>query len=395
VNTQTYGLVAFIPVRGGSKSIPFKNIKPLAGKPLVHWSIEAALGCSAIDMVFVATDSERIAECVTSLGSERIKVIGRSPETCTDEASSESALLEFCNNIQCSHVLFIQATSPLLTAGDLNGAWDKFKTSQCDSLLSLVRQKQFIWQKTEHETVEPANYNPLTRPRRQEFSGHLMENGAFYISSRDSILSTGCRISGRITHYEMPEEAYIDLDEPIDWLVTEHLLNARLQKHASIRLKDIRMLVTDVDGVLTDAGMYYSEKGDELKKFNTRDGKGLELLRQAGFKTGIITSENTTMVSRRAAKLKFDHVMQGIIDKENALRLMADEAGLELSQILYIGDDVNDLPAINMAGVSACPADAVDEVKKVADIILTAKGGGGAVREVCGLLISAAGSTHT
>lgn len=380
-------VVAFIPVRGGSKSIPMKNIKLLAGKPLVHWTIEAALGCEAIETVFVATDSAIIAECVNSLGNNRVKVIGRSQETCTDTASSESALLEFCASAECSHVIFIQATSPLLTAADLCAAWDKYQNNHFDSLLSLVRQKHFIWQEEPDGTAAPINYHPLKRPRRQDFSGYLMENGAFYISERTRILDSGCRISGTIACYEMPEETYIDLDEPIDWLVTEQLLLARMKSTVPAACKNIRMIVTDVDGVLTDAGMYYSENGDELKKFNTRDGKGLELVRKKGIKTGIITSENTHIVSRRANKLRFDYVMQGISDKEEALRRMAGEAGIDLAEILYIGDDVNDLPAIRIAGLTACPSDAVEAVRQSVDLQLTARGGEGAVRELCELLL--------
>lgn len=381
-------VVAFIPVRGGSKSIPMKNIKPLAGKPLVHWTIEAALGCEAIDTVFVATDSDIIAACVNSLGDSRVQVIGRSQETCTDTASSESALLEFCANADCSHVIFIQATSPLLTSADLSAAWEKYQSNRFDSLLSLVRQKHFIWQEEPDGTAAPINYHPLKRPRRQDFSGYLMENGAFYISERTMILDSGCRISGTIGCYEMPEETYIDLDEPIDWLVTEQLLLARKRTSLSAACRDIQMLVTDVDGVLTDAGMYYAENGDELKKFNTRDGKGLELIRSKGIKTGIITSENTQIVSRRAAKLRFDFVMQGITDKEEALRRMAGKAGIDLSRILYVGDDVNDLPALRIAGLTACPGDAVEAVRQSVDLLLTSRGGEGVVRELCELLLA-------
>jgi N-acylneuraminate cytidylyltransferase len=384
---QSPRTVAFIPARGGSKSIPLKNIREIAGKPLIYWVIEAALGCPDIETVYVATDSDKIARCVEATNQSRVVVIARSPATCTDEASSESALLEFCEGRDFEQVFFIQATSPLLTSADLSNAWETYRCSGCDSLLSLVRQKRFVWRASKEGLASPVNYDPLQRPRRQEFAGYLMENGAFYISKRSRILDSQCRISGRIGFYEMPEETAVEIDEPVDWIVTEQILLDREQKKKRQLLTNVRMLVMDIDGVLTDSGMYYSETGDEMKKFSTRDGKGIELIQQAGFATGIITSENVQMVRRRADKLKIKYVMTGIRDKEAALRQMAAEAGRTPQEILYVGDDVNDLPAINIAGISACPSDAVAAVKQRADWVCHNRGGQGAVREICDMLL--------
>lgn len=384
-------VAAFIPVRGGSKSIPLKNIKNIAGKPLVYWTIEAALECSFIDKVFVSTDSQEIEECVTKLNNPKLAAIDRGPETATDTATSESALIEFCHKYEYDYIFFIQATSPLLTSQDLTVAWEKYRSHKLDSLLSVVRQKRFIWQENQNGTAEPLNYNPLNRPRRQEFQGYLVENGAFYLSACENILSSGCRISDKTGIYEMCEESYFELDEPSDWLIIENLLLNRSPKHESNDLKsllrDVKLLVMDVDGVLTDAGMYYSENGDELKKFNTLDGKGLELIREQGIKTAIITSEKTSIVEKRAQKLKIDYVYQGILDKQAVLRELSSRAGVDLSQIAYIGDDVNDLPAIDIAGFTFCPAGATAKVKRRVDLVLNNRGGEGAVREVCELLL--------
>lgn len=384
-------VVAFIPVRGGSKSIPLKNIKALAGKPLVYWTIEAALGCPFIQHVYVCTDSDDIANCVSKIESDRLSIIGRSPETATDTASSESVLVEFCRNYDFQHVFFIQATSPLLSYEDLSGAWLKYSQNSFHSLLSVVRQKRFLWEEDSSGSAVSLNYEPLCRPRRQDYDGFLVENGAFYLSSREDILSSGCRISGNIGTFEMKDETYYELDEPSDWLVIESLLINQLKNQQSTGLDDklnrIKMLVMDVDGVLTDAGMYYSESGDELKKFNTRDGKGLELARKNGFKTAIITNENTKIVERRAAKLQINYVFQNSSNKEKVLRKLSSDSGIKLEEIAYIGDDLNDLPAIKIAGLSACPANAVREVKELVDIVLKTKGGEGAVRELCDLLL--------
>lgn len=152
----------------------------------------------------------------------------------------------------------------------------------------------------------------------------------------------------------------------------------------------IRLLLTDVDGVLTDGGMYYTESGDEFKKFNTRDGMAFELLRNAGIKTGIITSENTRMVARRAAKIKADYLFQGQRDggKLAAAMEICVREGLEMSQVAYIGDDLNCIGLLTKTGMAACPADAVEEVKSIPGIrVLDRKGGEGCLREFVELIL--------
>ncbi|TDB63513.1 HAD-IIIA family hydrolase [Arundinibacter roseus] len=147
---------------------------------------------------------------------------------------------------------------------------------------------------------------------------------------------------------------------------------------------EIKLFLTDVDGVLTDGGMYYTESGDEFKKFNTRDGMAFEILRKAGIKTGIITSENTQMVARRAAKIKADYLYQGQRDggKLAAALEICEKEGLTIQQVAYIGDDLNCISLLEKAGLAACPADAVEAVKNVPGIMLLyKKGGEGCVRE--------------
>jgi YrbI family 3-deoxy-D-manno-octulosonate 8-phosphate phosphatase len=149
------------------------------------------------------------------------------------------------------------------------------------------------------------------------------------------------------------------------------------------------MLAMDVDGVLTDAGMYYSESGDELKKFNTRDGMGIKLLQAAGLVTAFITREKTAIVERRGQKLAVPEVHQGVDDKLAVLTTLAKKYGFSLDQVAYIGDDVNDLEALRAVGFSAAPADAMPSVLKAVHYICAKKGGEGAVREVADLILAA------
>ena len=165
----------------------------------------------------------------------------------------------------------------------------------------------------------------------------------------------------------------------------------RLGRALQARLRSVRMLAMDVDGVLTDAGMYYTESGDELKKFTTRDGMGIKLLQAAGLVTAFITREKTAIVERRGQKLAVPEVHQGVDDKLAVLTTLAKKYGLTLDQAAYIGDDVNDLEALRAVGFSAAPADAMPSVLKAVHYVCKKKGGEGAVREVADLILAAHG----
>ncbi len=214
--------IAFIPVRGGSKSIPLKNIRPFCGRPLVYWTAKAASDCAAIGHVYVATDDARIADVVRGLMLPRVEVVARGAETATDTASTESAMREFARAHDFENIVLVQATSPLLTADDLAGGIAAFEAGGYDSLLSVVRQKRFVWREADGG-ASPVNYDPQLRPRRQEMTGFFVENGAFYLTSRVRLLETASRLSGRIGVYEMPEATYFEIDEPSDWVIMEHL----------------------------------------------------------------------------------------------------------------------------------------------------------------------------
>ena len=152
----------------------------------------------------------------------------------------------------------------------------------------------------------------------------------------------------------------------------------------------IRLFLTDVDGTLTDGGMYYTSTGDTMKKFNTRDGMGLQLMQRAGVKVGIVTSENTEIVTRRAEKLGLDYLVQGRRDggKLAAVRDICTEMGITLEETAYIGDDVNCAELLRHAGIAACPADAMPQVKAIPGIrVMTLKGGDGCVREFINQLL--------
>ncbi len=384
--------VAFIPVRGESKTIPLKNIRPICGEPLVYWAVKAACECRYIDIVFVASDNNQIKCTVEQFKSEnalfdKVQVISRSPESASDTASTEYAMMEFAADYVFDNIALIQATSPMLTGKDLDGGFELFSTEGTDSVLSVVRQYRFIWEQNKGGIVKPSNYDVFNRPRRQDFDGYLVENGAFYITSKVNLLRSQNRVSGNIKAYEMCEDSAYEIDSPSDWIILEALMKKNGMAPKKGSASNIKMLLTDCDGCLTDAGMYYSEFGDELKKFNTRDGMGFALLQQKGILTGIVTSESVKLNERRAKKLNLDIFVEGCKDKCSAIQKLCDEHQIPLKNVAYIGDDINDKEIIQMVGFGCCPADATSVVKDVATYCAHAKGGEGVIREVADLIL--------
>jgi len=384
-------LVALVPARGGSKGIPGKNIRPFCGEPLLYWVCRAAEECGAIAETYVATDDESIAAAVRGLGLSKVRVIERAPDTATDTASTESVLLDFAKRVDFTHLALLQATSPLLTSGELSQGCTRLITGGCDSVFSAVRQKRFRWTEQPDGSAAPENYDPLRRPRRQDYEGFLVENGAFYITSREKLLESGCRMSGRIEAIEMPEDTYFELDDLFDWTIMEGLMRRREQIARGglrERLRGVRLAASDVDGCLTDSGMYYGEQGDELKKFSTRDGMGFRLLREAGFDTAIITLENTELMKRRAAKMQVAELHQGAEDKVGVMTRLLEGRDYGWEHVAYLGDDLGDLELLKRVGVSACPSDAIPAVRDAVDIVLSTPGGRGAFREFAEMILA-------
>ena len=209
-----------VPLRGGSKSIPYKNIKELAGKPLCYWTLKAASESKYIDEVWVSTDDSKIKNIVLSLGLD-VKVIDRPAEFAKDTSSTESVMLHFAEHVDFDILNLVQATSPLTASEDIDMAIEQFFAEGDDSLLSGVLYKKFFWT-PDGKTL---NYDYMKRPRRQEFSGVVHENGAFYLTKKEILLKNKNRLGGKIGIFLLSEEKAIDIDEPADWpLADKHLL---------------------------------------------------------------------------------------------------------------------------------------------------------------------------
>lgn len=215
--------IAFIPVRCGSKSIPFKNIKEFCGKPLVYWSLLELEKSKEIDNIFVATDCIEIKDIVNNFKFSKVRVYDREMKNANDTASTESVMLEFLHKKNFNNddlFLLVQATSPMTQSSDFGKALKKLKDDDSDSVLTCTRVKSFFW----NEDGTSINYDYKNRPRRQGFNGVLVENGAFYINSVKNIKKYKNRLSGKISIYEMDEFKSVDIDEEDDWLIAEKLM---------------------------------------------------------------------------------------------------------------------------------------------------------------------------
>ena len=375
---------AIIPLRKNSKGIPGKNKKKMLGRPLFSWVLTAAI-FSELDEVYVFTDDEDIINYINReyFWSSKVKALLRNDQNASDTASTESVLLEFATavNNDFDILCLLQATSPMTTSEDINRTLNEIAENKKDAALTVVNTHRFIW----NSDGTPQNYDVFKRPRRQDFDGLLIENGAVYATTKEAFLNSKNRVSGSIGLIKMPEESLVEIDSLSDWEIVENLLADR-QKKKKIHQK-IEYLVLDVDGVFTDGCVYYDAEGEMAKKFDMRDGMGLEIIRQNQVEVIVMTSENSELVAQRMKKLQIKHTFLGVKDKFSFLTQFLLDRNSSFGAVAYVGDDVNDLANICSVGWSFTPSDATNIVKANADYVLTQASGAGAIRETCEILI--------
>lgn len=377
--------IAIIPLRAGSKAIPNKNKKKMLGRPLYQWALGEAI-FSNLDKIYIFTDDQQIIEDIKKEyhWTDKVEVVKRSEESAIDTASTEMGMLELAMQLNYNFDIYclIQATSPLLTREDINQVLFKVEEEQFDSALTVVENKRFTWTKD----GKSVNYDYLHRPRRQDYEGMLVENGAFYAVKKETYLQTKNRLGGKIGIVKMCEDSLYEIDEPSDWDIIEILLKNRELKHKKNR-SEIKYLVLDVDGVFTDGRVAVTKDGELSKTFSLRDGMGIELLRLEKVEVIVMTSENSLIVAKRMEKLKLDYVFLGVKDKYSKIEQFLLDKKIDRSNIAYIGDDINDLSNICSCGLTFTPIDGIEKVKDCADYILHNKGGDKAIREAIEIII--------
>lgn len=383
-------VLAIVPARGGSKGIVRKNMQPVAGRPLLAHTLEQARQTPAITRVVVSTDDEEIGATAREYGAE---VIRRPAEISGDEATSESALLHALDHLKRAEgyepdlVVFLQATSPLRGPDDIQNAISTLGEQRADSLFSACRFGGFIWRR-DGDQVRSVNYDYRERPRRQDAPVEVRENGSIYVFKPSVLREHGNRLGGKIAAYLMSEESSLEIDEPQDLEEVRRRLGPGRVERTEPDWGQVLLLVLDFDGVMTDDRVWVDESGRELTACHRGDGWGIARVRDAGVEVVVVSAERNAVVAARCEKLQV-RCYQGLRDKGAVLRQLRAERSLPAQRVVFVGNDVNDLDCMRLAGCGVAVADAHPLVLEQADWILGSRGGHGAVREVCDLILAA------
>lgn len=393
------GVHAVIPARGGSKGVPFKNLRTVAGTPLIVRAVRAAQAVAEIDRVLVSTDDLDIAAAALAAGAE---VIDRPADLAGDIAASEAALLHALETLDGRGetlpdddvLVFLQATSPFIDTVALADAVRRVRDGDEDVVFAAAETHVFLWRAGDTGAVG-VNHDAAVRPRRQDREPEYAETGAFYVMRSAGFRAARHRFFGRVgialvdprTALEIDAFAELEVAEAIapllDGAAAEQggeASGAELLSSLNLPI-DADAVVTDFDGVHTDDRVIVSDDGHEYVIANRADGMGVRMLREAGVPMLILSTEVHSVVAARARKLQVD-VIHGSDDKAAALQYWAEEHGVDLSRVAYLGNDVNDLGCLAIVGWPVSVADAKPEVRDAARIVLNSSGGHGAVREL-------------
>uniref|UniRef100_A0A672J9H9 N-acylneuraminate cytidylyltransferase n=1 Tax=Salarias fasciatus TaxID=181472 RepID=A0A672J9H9_SALFA len=377
-------VAALILARGGSKGIPLKNIKMLAGVPLLGWVLRAAVDSDVFDSVWVSTDHDEIEKVAKSWGAQ---VHRRSPEVSRDSSSSLETILEFVRlNPEVDVICHIQATSPCLHPFHVKEAVAMITEQGYDSVFAVVRRHQFRWKEVKKDSGEltvPFNIDPLYRPRRQDWDGELCENGSFYFGTKEILQKSGCLQAGKIAYYEMLPEYSVDIDVDIDWPVAEQRV-LRYGYFGRNTPEVACMTIIQVSGCLTDGRVYLSTAGEEMVTLNTKDTTAIRKLQAEGVEVVLLTSAEDPVsqaLADRLAKRTGCQVVQVGNQPLDDLEPIVKQKKLEWKDVAYMGNEDVDTKCLNLAGLSAVPKDAPVEAINAAKYTCHSRGGLGAVRE--------------
>lgn len=387
-----------IPARGGSRGVPRKNALPIGGKPLVVHSITAALRAKRVSRVVVSTDDPEIGAISQRAGAE---VVWRPVELSGGRATSESAVIHVLKGLAAQDgyrpdlVILMQCTTPMTQPEDLDGAIETLFRQDADSCFTAVPFLHFLWREDDAGAAVGINHDGQKRLRRQDLPLQALENGAAYVMRRALFEQTEERFCGKTVMHVVPDSRNLEIDESADIVKAEVLMRHQQQTEMHLLLPGKpQALVLDFDGVLTDNAVYVDQHGEETVRCDRGDGMGLERLRrQTTLKVMILSKERNAVVQQRAAKLNVE-CFNAIDDKVEALRSWAGKHALDLSEVVYVGNDLNDIGAMGLVGCAVCPSDAHPAAQRAAHIILTRPGGHGAVRELTEALISHVASTE-
>ncbi|MGX6743207.1 cytidylyltransferase domain-containing protein [Streptomyces xantholiticus] len=409
-------VLAVIPARGGSKGVPTKNLAAVGGVPLVARAVRACLDAPLVTHVAVSTDDPQIAAVARGAGAE---VVLRPAAIAGDTATSESAVLHAMDAHEAVHgapvdvVLLVQCTSPFIATEDIEGVARAVVLDGADSAVTVAPFHGFVWRETDEPADAPeksaeragggaavlvdtatetatgtgygVNHDSSFRPRRQDRPQDFLETGAAYAMSAPGFREAGHRFFGRTALVRTDPARVLEVDDPHD-LARARALAPLLDTAAVPGRADVDAVVLDFDGTQTDDRVFIDADGREIVSVHRGDGLGVSHLRKAGLELLILSTEQNPVVAARARKLRIP-VLHGIDRKDLALKQWCEERGLAPERVLYVGNDVNDLPCFHFVGWPVAVASAHDSVRAAARAVTATPGGEGAIREIAAWLL--------
>jgi YrbI family 3-deoxy-D-manno-octulosonate 8-phosphate phosphatase len=399
-------VLAVIPARGGSKGIPRKNIRLFAGYPLIVYSVAAALQAETVSRVIVSTDDEEIAEIARSSGAETpfLRPAELAQDDSLDLPVFQHALTWLASNegYHPEIIVHLRPTTPIRPPDLVDKTVHMLLAHpEADSMRGLTpaRQNPYkMWlMDSQDKPIQPLVSAPgiaeSYNSPRQGLPRVYAHTGLIDAMRPTTILEMKS-MSGRIVLPILFDPVYdTDLDSPEDWRRSEQSIlrgGPKMiwpgQPPRTIPAK-VKMLILDFDGVITDNRVWVDESGRELVAANRSDSLGINMLRQVGVETVVISKETNPVVAARCRKMNIACI-QGEDDKQTAVRKVMAERTIDPAQVVYLGNDVNDLPCFPLVGWAVVVADAFPEVARKADYILSKPGGHAAVRELCDLILN-------
>ncbi|WP_431988885.1 cytidylyltransferase domain-containing protein [Streptomyces parvulus] len=403
--TSVRRVLAVIPARGGSKGVPAKNLAPVGGVPLVARAVRECRAARLVTDIVVSTDDQTIAAAAREAGAE---VVLRPAAIAGDTATSEAAVLHAMDAHEALHgsavdvVLLVQCTSPFIVREDIDGVAGAVAEAGADTAVTVAPFHGFVWRdggdEAEGEGADGGygvNHDKSYRPRRQDRPQDLLETGAAYAMAAPGFRKHGHRFFGRTELVRTDPARVLEVDDPHDLAraraLAPHFDAAR--PGALPTARDIDAVVLDFDGTQTDDRVLIDSDGREFVSVHRGDGLGIAALRRSGLTMLILSTEVNPVVAARARKLKLP-VLHGIDRKDLALKQWCEEQGIAPERVLYVGNDVNDLPCFALVGWPVAVASAHDAVRGAARAVTTVPGGDGAIREIASWLLGPSLDSH-
>ncbi|WP_256642209.1 N-acylneuraminate cytidylyltransferase [Streptomyces murinus] len=388
-------VLAVIPARGGSKGVPAKNLAPVGGVPLVARAVRECRATRLVTDVVVSTDDQAIAAAAREAGAE---VVLRPAAIAGDTATSEAAVLHAMDAHEALHgaavdvVLLVQCTSPFIVREDIDGVAGAVAEDGADTAVTVAPFHGFVWRESdgdgEGEGGVGVNHDKSYRPRRQDRPQDFLETGTAYAMDAAGFREHGHRFFGRTELVRTDPARVLEIDDPHD-LARARALAPLFDADRPGSLPtadDIDAVVLDFDGTQTDDRVLIDSEGRELVSVHRGDGLGIAALRRSGLRMLILSTEQNPVVAARARKLKLP-VLHGIDRKDLALKQWCEEQGIAPERVLYVGNDVNDLPCFALVGWPVAVASAHDVVRGAARAVTTLPGGDGAIREIASWIL--------